>query len=388
MSDISIFLNPLKSDFPSRFTEGAIGHGAAFHTEGVDLPELEKGTMVIVGCPEVRRSGSKLTEDGLERIRTSFYSLQTHYPSLSIVDLGNILPGDSVEDTYFAVTAVAAEVIRAKATLVILGGGQDLTYANYLAYQKLEQVVNIVTIDSRFDMGDVEDGITSECFLQKIVLHQPNILFNFSNIAFQTYHVHPRQTELMHRMFFDTYRLGEIQSRIEESEPVIRTADLGSFDLTAIRTSDSPANHRNEPNGLYGEEACALCRYAGLSDKMSSFGIYEYDEKTDRNGRSASLIGQMLWYFAWGMAHRKGDYPFADREENIKYTVTIEDGQYDIVFYKSPRSDRWWMEVPYPSKRGQKYERHFMVPCSYADYTMACANEMPDRWWQTYQKLG
>jgi hypothetical protein len=108
----------------------------------------------------------------------------------------------------------------------------------------------------------------------------------------------------------------------------------------------------------------------------------------DHDGRAAALIGQMLWYFTWGIANRKGDYPFADREENIKYTVTIEDGQYDIVFFKSPRSDRWWMEVPYPSKRGQKYEKHFMVPCSYADYTRACANEMPDRWWQTYQKLG
>ncbi|MCF8256568.1 MAG: formimidoylglutamase [Flavobacteriales bacterium] len=388
MSDISIFFRPLGNDFPTRFATGTMGSTVSFHTGESEWPALEKGTMVILGCPEVRRSGSGLTEDGLARIRTSFYGLENHFPVLRIIDLGNILPGDSVEDTYFALTAAVTEIVKAKATVVILGGGQDLTYANYLAYQKLEQVVNMVTIDSRFDLGDVEDDITSECYLQKIVLHQPNILFNFSNLAYQTYHVHPRQTELMHRMFFDTYRLGEIQSRIEESEPVIRTADMGSFDLTAIRTSDSPANHRNEPNGLYGEEACALCRYAGLSDKMSSFGLYEYDEKADADGRSAALIGQMLWYFAWGMANRKGDYPFADREENIKYTVTIEEGRYDIVFYKSPRSDRWWMEVPYPSKRGQQYERHFMVPCSYSDYTLACANEMPDRWWQTYQKLG
>lgn len=388
MSDISIFFQSLRSDFPSSFAEGTVGSSVVFNTEEVEFPTFQKGALVILGCPEVRRSRARLTEAGLERIRTSFYGLQSHFTSLQIIDLGNILPGDSVEDTYYALTATIAEIVKAKATVVILGGGQDLTYAIYLAYQKLEQVVNLVSIDPRFDMGDLEDDITSDCFMQKIVLHQPNILFNFSNLGYQTYHVHPRQTELMHRMFFDTYRLGEIQARLEEAEPVIRTADMGSFDLTAIRTSDNPSNHRNEPNGFYGEEACAISRYAGLSDKMSSFGLYEYDEVADKGGRGAALVGQMLWYFAWGMANRKGDYPFTEREDNIKYTVTIENGQYDIVFYKSPRSDRWWMEVPYPSKRGQQYERHFMVPCSYGDYTMACANEMPDRWWQTYQKLG
>jgi len=388
MNDIGIFFQPHRVDFPAQFEEGTVGSMVSFHLGGSELPIWSKGDLVVVGCPEVRRSRSKTTTAGLERIRTSFYSLFSHFPARRIIDIGDILPGDSVEDSYFALSATVAEIVKSNATVLILGGGQDLTFANYLAYQKLEQVVNVATIDSRFDMGDVQDDMTSERFLQRIVLHQPNILFNFSNLAFQSYHVLPAQMELMHRMFFDTYRLGEVQSRLEETEPVIRTADMVSFDLSAIRFSDNPANHRKEPNGLYGEEACALCRYAGLSDKLSSFGIYEYDEEMDHDGRAAALIGQMLWYFTWGIANRKGDYPFADREENIKYTVTIEDGQYDIVFFKSPRSDRWWMEVPYPSKRGQKYEKHFMVPCSYADYTRACANEMPDRWWQTYQKLG
>jgi formiminoglutamase len=44
--------------------------------------------------------------------------------------------------------------------------------------------------------------------------------------------------------------------------------------------------------------------------------------------------------------------------------------------------------VPYPSKRGEKYQRHFMVPCSYDDYQKACEDGVPDRWWQTFQKLG
>ena len=51
------------------------------------------------------------------------------------------------------------------------------------------------------------------------------------------------------------------------------------------------------------------------------------------------------------------------------------------------KSDRWWMEIPYPPTKGLKFERHTLLPCSYKDYEMAVNNEIPDRWWQTYQKL-
>ena len=386
--DFSIFFKGLPADFTSQFEEGTVGHRVEFYRVGLEFPSITAQSVVLIGCLESRRSKSNISESGLNAIRKSFYSLSDHFPSLQIIDFGNIFPGESVEDTYFALTSVVAEIVKTKGIALIIGGGQDLTYANYLAYQKLEQIVNVVSIDSRFDMGDLQDDISADCFLQKIVLHQPNILFNYSNLGHQSYYVQLKELDLMKNMYFDTYRLGQVQSYLEEAEPVIRTADLVSFDCTSIRTSDNPANHRKEPNGFYGEEACAISRYIGLSDKISSFGIFEFDDGLDVNQQSTSLIGQMLWYFCWGVANRKSDYPFTDKSENVKYIVSIENGQYDIVFYKSPRSDRWWMEVPYPSLKGEKYERHFMIPCSYADYTLACSNEIPDRWWQTYQKLG
>jgi hypothetical protein len=46
------------------------------------------------------------------------------------------------------------------------------------------------------------------------------------------------------------------------------------------------------------------------------------------------------------------------------------------------------MDVPYPVNHQIKFERHHMVPCSYSDYETACSDELPDNWWQTYQKLG
>ncbi len=88
-----------------------------------------------------------------------------------------------------------------------------------------------------------------------------------------------------------------------------------------------------------------------------------------------------------GFYQRKGDFPHKQKKDYIKYTVGMEDHEHDIVFYKSTKSGRWWMQVPLNAAMKGKYERHFMVPCSIKDYETANNNDIPDRWWQVYQKL-
>ena len=70
-----------------------------------------------------------------------------------------------------------------------------------------------------------------------------------------------------------------------------------------------------------------------------------------------------------------------------KYIVATPDFEEAISFYKSDKSGRWWMEVPYPSNQSSRYSRHHLVPCNYSDYEKAMSDELPDLWWQTYQKL-
>src|SRR3546814_12147787 len=60
-------------------------------------------------------------------------------------------------------------------------------------------------------------------------------------------------------------------------------------------------------------------------------------------------------------------------------------GGHEVVFYKSNRSGRWWMQIPYPEQHSRN-DRFHLVPCSYRDYQQASSGEMPDRWWKTYQK--
>jgi len=145
-------------------------------------------------------------------------------------------------------------------------------------------------------------------------------------------------------------------------------------------------NANATPNGFTGSEACQLARYAGFNDKLSSIGFYEFNPAYDSNGQTAMLMAQMVWYFADGFYNRKKDFPLTPKTQFIIYKTSLKHDDHELVFVKSKKSDRWWMQVPYPTA-GSRNERFHLVPCRYEDYKTAVSGEMPDLWWRTYQKL-
>lgn len=390
MSDIhyyfkAIEINQLFNE--PQFNENQLGSLIIKHTEG-EFPELDDINIAIIGVCEDRNSinntGSNLAPD---EVRTFLYKLYAGSFEPKVADLGNIMPGKTVNDTYFALRECVEVLIKRNIVPVIIGGSQDITYAQFLGYKNLEQTINMVAVDSVFDLGNPDDEINNNSYLGKIILHQPNYLFNYSNLGYQTYLVDPKSVDMMARLYFDSYRLGQFREKIEEVEPIIRQADALTFDITAIKNSDAPANPNASPNGFYAEDACQMMRYAGMSDKLSSIGIYEINPTFDISGKTSHLAAQMIWCFMEGYYNRKNDIPSKYNTDYVKFHVILQDDKYEINFYKSKKTDRWWMEIPYPPQKGLKFERHTVIPCSYKDYEMAVNNEIPDRWWQTYQKL-
>lgn len=385
--DISLFFQPLEIN-TDNYLPNSFGQTVTFHTTQAGFPALKGMHIAIIGVKEDRKSiNNNGCAGAIGKVREYLYRLFQGDDALKIADLGNIAQGADINDTYFALSSTVSELLKKRVIPIIIGGGQDLTYATYLAYMKLEQTVNLTVVDNNFNLGKADDELHSESFLSKIILHQPNFLFNYSSIAYQSYFVDKYALELMSKLHFDYYRLGEVQAAISEVEPVVRDADMLSFDVSAIRGSDAPGNANATPNGLFGQEACQIMRYAGMSDKLSSLGIYEYNPEYDNRGQTAHLLAQMIWYFIDGYYNRKNEFPIRQKKNYLRYRVTLQDGKHEVVFFKSRKSDRWWMEVPYPPNKGIKFERQLMVPCSYNDYRMACNDEIPAKWWKVYQKL-
>ena len=362
----------------------ALGRKLKIHSAQNGIPNLEGVNIAIIGVLENRNDINYLGEEfKLNEIRKSLYALYPGSWTTTIADLGDINKGESVEDTYFALKTTIAILIKKKIIPIILGGSQDLTYANYRAYDDLVPMVNVVNVDCSFNLGDSTKPIKNDSFVGKIILDEPYNLFNYANIGYQTYFNSQEEIDLMDKLYFESYRLGQVSKDITIVEPVMRDANMVSIDLNCVKGAEVSLNQKFSPNGLDGKEICAIARYAGISNKVSSIGIYEYKPSKD-DEITSMLIAQIIWYFIEGVNFRVKDDIFLDENSYQKF-ITLVDAE-ELVFYKSNKTGRWWIEIPFLSEVNNKLKRHTLLPCMHEDYLDACNNKVPNRWYKALQR--
>lgn len=375
------FLQPVSESFEQylqTLSNQSLGKKVVFHTQ-TDFPVLEGVSVAIFTVNEHRGNNKDNDDYSFDAFRKKFYGMFPGNWNTSIVDLGTIEAGASIEDTYFVVKSLMAELIKKQIIPVVIGGTQDLTYPMYRAYDNLDQMVNLVSVDNQFDFSK-ENKLDKDAYLSKIIVEEPNNLFNFSNLGYQTYFNSQEEIDLIEKLYFEAYRLGEVSNNIAVAEPVFRDADLVSIDMNSVQSSYSGNFEEFNPNGFTGKEICALARYAGISDKVTSFGIFNFNP----NSHEVVLTAQMLWYFIEGFCFRSNEYPFGTKENYIKYIVPIEDEE--LIFYKSNKTARWWIEIPFLTNVNNKLKRNTLLPCTHEDYLAACEQEIPERWWKAQRR--
>jgi len=382
--DFSFYLKPCNKNTLD-FSENTIGNKITEYQEE-QFPEISKNSVALIAIPEDRDDHSQSPNTEPFNFQKEFYEL--YWKSnweFNLYNLGQIIPGKTKNDSFIALSEVMCGLLKKGCMPIVIGGSQDLTLAMYDAYEKLEQTINTCTIDYSLDIGDINTEATSNGFLSHLLMKRPCYLFNHSNIGLQTPYVDSKELELFEKLYFDSCSLGDFNGDFKKAEPHLRNADLISFDFNSIKKAET--NYQNSKiNGFYAEQACQISHYAGISDKLSSFGIFNYSNEF-KTIEADKLISEIIWYFLNGFCARKNDYPIGSKKNYTKFSVNLEKISECIVFYKSDKSTRWWMEVPYPSVKGSKYDRHYLVPCDKGDYDKAMKNEIPNLWWKTYQKL-
>lgn len=359
-----------------------IGKKLKIHSVQNQIPNLDNVDVAIIGVLENRNDINYIGEEfQLNEFRKSFYQLFPANWHLTIADLGNINKGNTTEDTYFALKTTVSYLLEHNIIPIIIGGSQDLTYANYRAYDNLAPMVNIVNVDKSFDLGDSSKPIKNNSYLGKVILEEPYNLFNYSTIGYQTYFNSQEEIDLMDKLYFEAYRLGEVTNNISFVEPIMRDANIVSLDLRCVKSSEVSTKQKFSPNGFDGREICSIARYAGISNKVSSFGIYEYQPSKDDEATSM-LMAQIIWYFIEGVNCRVDDNDV--NKNHLKYTVLIEDEE--LIFFKSNRTGRWWIEIPFLPNVNNKLKRHTLLPCTHQDYKDACSGKIPERWFKAYKK--
>ncbi|MBM3177542.1 MAG: formimidoylglutamase [Bacteroidetes bacterium] len=378
--DLTLFFSPIDESI----TKDKSGSGSFFKSislYGDKIPDYRSADIAIIGVPEERGTDNNQgAAGGPDAIRSKLYSLKKGTGAYRIVDLGNLKPGLDLEETYTRLSEVCRLLLESNTLPIILGGTHDLDIGQYLAYQDLDKLVSFLNVDAFLDLEEGYANPLNKQHINRVLMHTPNYLFSYTHLAHQSYLVDPGLNAILEKLYFEAYRVGAVRSNIQEMEPAVRSADLLSFDLTAIKSADAPGNRNAQPFGLTGEEACQLCWYAGINEKLSSFGIYEYNPGADDEAmKTASVAATMIWYFIEGFYHRKNEQDFKSNDF-LRYTVSMPVEPEVMTFYKSKITDRWWMEVPGPV-------RSSVVPCTYSDYEIATKGELPERYISTLSRM-
>lgn len=378
---INEFLSPVEpelQEFASQLDAFTIGANLNFETE------LSENSLVVFSVRETRR-GLKEFNDSLDfsGIRKQFYQLKKGNWHLPIFDLGELKPGATVEDTYFAFQKIQQEILAQKCILIILGGTSDLIYHQYRAFDDIKLNLNLSLVDNRFRLGNDSEQLNYQNYLSKIIAKPPHNLFEYYHMGFQTYFVAQEELDLMEHLNFDVKRLGKLTDNIAEAEPELRNSDMVAINLESIQSADMKSVVQKSPNGFSAREICALSRYAGINNKVQSFGVYNFKVETKETETDELLIAQILWYFVEGKNHAPSDLNLEDEAQYEKFYVQIP--EQDIVFYHHVLTDQWWLAL---KEMNDSVEEGIQItPCSHKDYLLSLEGKIPDRWWKSYKKL-
>lgn len=384
--DLNLFFSPVDESIYDNISSVS-SFCKSININSGKLPELNGYEIALIGIIENRgNEGNEGVSKAADEIRKKIYHLKRGEGDYKIIDLGNLNSGIDLDETYGRLKEVCEHLINHKILPLIFGGSHDIGLGQFFGYQGLDKLVSVLNVDALLDLNEV--GAANSAHLHKMLVYEPNYLFNYSHLAYQSYLIESSSIDVLERLYFETYRVGLLRQVMEEMEPVIREADMLSFDITAVRSSDAPGNLNAQPFGLTGEEACQICWYAGLNDKLSSAGFYEYNpDLDDESKKTASVVATMIWYFIDGFHHRKGEGDFASNDYT-KYVVDMHQSEpTTMVFYKSKISEKWWLEIDSDRSSQSNFGRNSLVPCAYADFTLASNGEVPDRYINAIARL-
>ena len=343
---------------PEPISKGNFGSNIRyFHPEQEDVQDVQVAIVGLdKGCADV--------------IREELYQLEFPFEHLQIMDFGNARR----KQVSFLVPVIR-ELMDSQMVPILLSRSPQMMQAQYRAFKSLKESICQVIVDEMVPFSATAEANKRQYF-HEIIHQKRSRLFHLGLIGCQSHYIPKTTYDLIHQRQFDMIRLGNAKADLAELEPVIRDADLLSFHLAALKQLEAPAQEPSSPSGFFTEEACQICRYAGMSDKLRAFGLYGFVPEKDQSRQTAQLAAQMIWYFIDGFYNRKNDFPIST-DGLVEYIVEFKGLDYQLTFWKSNKSGRWWMQIPV--KMDKKLRRHRLIPCSYKDYQMASQDELPER---------
>jgi arginase family enzyme len=361
------YLTPFQGAYIEK-EEGTIIHRVV--TQPERLESSEKKRAVIVGIPFLDVNLNDSQAPAL--IRKAFYELADPFPDgFEIMDLGDLKKGQTFYDTVIGLRDIVSYLRNKNAFVLVLGGSGLFKSALVQSLASRHSQMNFVSIEPDISFYSEWSMIPEEI--------TPALACKI--IGTQGYYVTKKQKAWVEEHNFSEIRLGTVRQNMVETEPCLRDAQLTTISVNSMKHAEAPAQIKAFPNGFYGEEIARLARFVGMADSTEVCGIFDLYPQNDINNQTSILAGQVCWFLLEGLVNRMQEDP-VNGEYMKKFIVNQNKASHELIFYKSEKTERWWMEIPVNTTGKSK-----IVACSYEDYRKASEQEVPERWLKAYQRF-
>jgi formiminoglutamase len=385
--DLNDYFNPVsieRPEFEHIASQSGFPHNITIHTESTPLKDISRFKIALFGVPEGRNSPGTGTMKGPDAIREQLYRLARIPGKSKIIDLGNMKQGVTFNDTIAGLTDIITFLVSKDIFPVVIGGSSALVISVDKALSRLNKRYTLTAVDPRIDFINEKKESDSISYLNGIIHNHKSTFGHYINIGYQIYLNDQQVINRFLKRKSELIRIGDVRKAIHLTEPLFRDSDVAVFDISAVRQSDAPGTISPSPNGFYGEEICLLSRYAGISDNMKVFCLFDINPDLDIRNQTSSLAAQILWFFLEGFSQKQYETPALSSGNSgrfIRYHVRVTGLEDDLIFIKSNLTDRWWIELL------AGVDSNSYISCSHEDYLKANRNEVPERWIQGEERL-
>lgn len=273
----------------------------------------DRAQVVILGCPQdegVRRNGGRPgAAQAPTEIRRALYRLTARgLGELALHDAGDVAPGPALEDTHAALQAAVAQVLADGKRVVVLGGGNDISYPDCGALARASKDVLAFNVDAHFDVrpdAQRNSGTPYRQLLEEGLLAGPR----FHELGSQPFCTAVAHADYLKQKGAHVVPLAALRKkgavrvvRRALREAAKAQAVFWGFDLDVVNAAEAPGVSAPNPLGLTGAELCELAAVAGAEKRTRIFEVTEVNPAFDVDGRTSRLAATAIWHYLAGVA--------------------------------------------------------------------------------------
>jgi formiminoglutamase len=273
--------------------------------------------IVILGCPQdqgVQRNGGRTgAATAPSAIRKQFYKLTTFNIRRRIFDLGDVDATGTLEEIHERHTAIVQQVLRDGKRLIVLGGGNDISYPDGVAMAEVFGAGNWigVNVDAHLDVRVASERNSGTPYRQLLEGKYLTPSY-FYEVGYQSHFASPVYYDYIRSLGVNRISLELLRSRAEadlelreqiRQKFIAHSSSLNTFfgfDLDVVRMADAPGTSAPSPLGLRAGEFIQLVKYAASLSNTRMIEFSEVNPTYDVDDRTSRLVAIAMHRFCSG----------------------------------------------------------------------------------------